>query len=46
MMIKYRIKRVIYSTDNGTVVSEKPENMKYLHVSSGWAAFENPERLN
>ena len=41
----YRIKKVMYSTDDGTIMSEKPELMEQLHISSGWSAFENPERL-
>jgi len=45
MMIKYRIKKIIYSTDDGTVLTEKPENMEHLHVSSGWGAYNNPDRL-
>ena len=44
-MIKYRIKKIMYSTDDGTIISEKPELMEQLHISSGWSAFENPERL-
>ena len=44
-MIKYRIKKIMYSTDDGTILSEKPENMEHTHVSSGWSAFCNPERL-
>jgi len=45
MMTRYRIKKIIYSIENGEIACEKPENMKRLHVSSGWCAFENPERL-
>jgi hypothetical protein len=45
MMEKYRIKNIFYSTDDGSVLKEKPENMERLHVSSGWGAFLNPERL-
>jgi hypothetical protein len=41
----YRIKKIMYSTDDGTIKCEKPKNMEYQHVSSGWAMFENPERL-
>jgi len=44
-MIKYRIKKIFYSTDNGDVVSEKPIDMEKLHVSSGWNVFNNPERF-
>jgi len=44
-MIKYRIKKIMYSTDDGTIKSEKPEFMEQLHLSSGWSAFENPDRL-
>lgn len=43
-MIKHRIKKIMYSTDNG-IVTEKPHLMEQLHISSGWSAFENPERL-
>ena len=45
MMEKYRIKKIIYSNDEGYVTCDKPENMERLHTSSGWAAFNNPERL-
>ena len=38
-MVRYRIKKIMYSTDNGNVVSEKPENMEKLHTSSGWNAY-------
>ena len=38
-MVKYRIKKILYSTDNGIIVTEKPENMEKLHISSGWNAF-------
>jgi deoxycytidylate deaminase len=44
-MIKYRIKKIMYSTDDGTIKSEKPQFMEQLHISSGWSAFHNPERL-
>jgi hypothetical protein len=44
-MIKYRIKKIMYSTDTGEMISEKPINMEKLHVSSGWNAYQNPERL-
>ena len=37
-MIKYRIKKIIYSTDDG-IMSEKPSSMEQCHVSSGWNAF-------
>ncbi len=36
---KYNIKKIIYSTDLGTVISEKPNNMEYLHISSGWKYY-------
>ena len=38
-MIKYRIKKIIYSSDTGEIHCEKPENMKQLHISSGWKFF-------
>jgi len=44
-MVKYNIRRVVYSTDDGTLVSEKPKKMSLLHVSTGWVAYNNPERL-
>jgi deoxycytidylate deaminase len=44
-MIKYRIKKIMYSTDDGTIKSEKPQSMEQVHISSGWSAFENPSRL-
>jgi len=40
-MKKYNIKRVIYSTDDDTIISEKPVFMEKLHTSSGWNAFYN-----
>jgi len=45
IMIKYRIKKIMYSTDDGTIKAEKPQSMEQLHISSGWSAFENPQRL-
>ena len=45
IMEKYRIKKIVYSTDDNTVLTEKPENMERLHVSSGWGAYNNPDRL-
>ncbi len=45
IMEKYRIKKIIYSTDDNTVLTEKPENMERIHISSGWGAYNNPERL-
>jgi len=41
----YKIKKIHYSTDEGTVLTEKPHEMICTHVSSGWSAFNNPERL-
>jgi deoxycytidylate deaminase len=41
----YRIKKIMYSTDDGTIKSERPEDMEHLHISSGWSAFHCPERL-
>ena len=41
----YRIKKIMYSTDDGTIKSERPQDMEHLHISSGWSAFKNPERL-
>jgi deoxycytidylate deaminase len=41
----YRIKKIMYSTDDGTIKSEKPQSMEQSHISSGWSAFENPDRL-
>jgi hypothetical protein len=38
-MCKYRIKKIMYSTDNGSILSEKPEEMELIHISSGWNAF-------
>jgi tRNA(Arg) A34 adenosine deaminase TadA len=43
-MEMYRIKKVVYSTDDG-YKSEKPEHMERLHTSSGWNAYHCPERL-
>jgi len=45
MMERYRIKKIIYSNDDGSINTDKPENMERIHTSSGWMAFENPERL-
>jgi len=39
MMINYKIKKVMYSTDSGEIVSEKPSEMDLLHISSGWKNF-------
>lgn len=39
IMIKYKIKKVIYSTDEGIIKSEKPKNMEKSHCSSGWNAY-------
>jgi hypothetical protein len=52
-MCKYRIKKVIYSTEESFEIC-KPENMNLCHVSSGWSAFitgrlfkkKNVEQLN
>jgi deoxycytidylate deaminase len=44
-MVRYRIKKILYSTDTGTFTSEKPESMEKNHVSSGWSAYNNPLRL-
>ena len=41
----YRIKKIVYSDDNGDIITEKPESMEQCHVSSGWNAFINPGRL-
>ena len=35
-MIKYRIKKILYSTEDGSVIAEKPINMEKHHISSGW----------
>jgi len=35
-MIKYRIKKIVYSNDTGSFNIEKPICMEKLHVSSGW----------
>jgi len=45
MMERYRIKKIVYSTDDGSVTTDRPENMERLHCSSGWTAFNNPDRL-
>jgi hypothetical protein len=44
-MIKHGIKKIMYSTDDGNIISEKPQSMEKNHISSGWNAFEHPERL-
>jgi deoxycytidylate deaminase len=44
-MVKYRIKKIVYSKDDGSIAIEKPEIMEHIHISSGWSAFCNPERL-
>jgi deoxycytidylate deaminase len=41
----HRIKKIMYSTDDGTIKTERPEYMEHMHISSGWSAFHNPERL-
>lgn len=38
-MIKYKIKKILYSNENGDIITEKPENMEKIHISSGWNAF-------
>ena len=38
-MIKYRIKKILYSTDEGDVKSEKPTDMEKIHISSGWNMY-------
>lgn len=35
----YNIKKVIYSSEEGNVISEKIINMDKTHISSGWNAF-------
>jgi hypothetical protein len=37
-MCKYRIKKVIYSTEDSVEVC-KPVDMDHLHISSGWSAY-------
>ena len=39
VMVRYRIKKILYSKDDGTIANEKPETMEQCHVSSGWNAF-------
>jgi deoxycytidylate deaminase len=38
-MIKYKIKKITYSTEDGIIVSEKPQDMEKNHISSGWKSF-------
>ena len=38
-MIKYRIKKIVYSADDGSFISEKPADMEKCHTSSGWNTF-------
>lgn len=38
MMTKYKIKKIIYSTDT-SFESHKPRDMNSYHVSSGWTAY-------
>jgi pyrimidine deaminase RibD-like protein len=38
-MIKYKIKKIIYSTEDGNIISEKPKDMEKNHISSGWKSF-------
>ena len=45
-MCRYRIKRVVYSGENGLIHNERPDLMDRVHESSGWSAFENPDRLS
>ena len=35
----YSIKKVIYSSEEGYIVSEKIINMNKTHISSGWKAY-------
>lgn len=45
-MSKYRIKKIMYSNDLGLFESARPCEMEKLHISSGWIAFNSPDRLN
>ena len=44
-MIKYRIKKILYSNDDGSIISEKPESMEHIHISSGWNAFKKVTKV-
>ena len=44
-MVRYRIKKILYSNEDGCITCEKPEQMEHSHISSGWMAFETPGRL-
>jgi hypothetical protein len=45
-MIKHNIKKIMYSTDSGDIITEKPSCIKPTHISSGWNVFMNQDRLN
>jgi len=45
-MTKYRIKKILYSTDDGNFKIDKPEVMEKTHTSSGWKAYESGRLLN
>ena len=38
-MIKHNIKKIMYSNDNGDIITEKPTCIIPTHISSGWNAF-------
>tara|TARA_B100001996_G_C18562757_1_gene555265 strand:- start:632 stop:850 length:219 start_codon:yes stop_codon:yes gene_type:complete len=40
---KYNIKKIIYSTDGGSFISEKPKYMQKCHISTGWKNYEELE---
>ena len=41
MMIKYNIKKIIYSTDDEQIIVQRPKDMEQSHQSSGWNAYIN-----
>jgi deoxycytidylate deaminase len=38
-MSKYRIKKIMYSTDEGTFKTDRPRAMEKMHTTSGWKTF-------
>jgi len=39
-MINYKIKKVLYSTEDGRIIAENPKDMEKTHVSSGWKSYD------
>lgn len=44
-MIKYKIKKIIYSQDDGSLIGEKPESMNKCHISAGWNFYKKSKTI-